>query len=631
MSQALDEIRAIRADQNVSATSAVNDQVPAESQLGRTFAQGLTFGFADEIEAAVRAVVPESMGGGKYTEVRDELRGKLSDYAEQNPGAALSAELAGAFLPSIVMAIAPVPGSRVAAGSNLTRIASRSAAEAAASSVGYSEADDFSTGVKDVGVGTGIGTAVGVGAEVGLGKLGNLSSKLFNYVRKRMGGADSAVQAELLRLQKATGLSVEEIIADVANGRIMSDNATLSAAIKGMVNEGGETAPQILSASAARRASTTGQAQESLRTALSPDVNDPNLIRARRAREEDLQAEASEAYNKVYAKPESQVTTPEVADQLLNVVRTNPALRADIETFYRNEGFVPLFKDTPNGSIEYARAPTLQDAETARGIIRDEASALFAASKGTLGKQKKQQEQNLKSALDTSSPELSRAVSNYAKMASQRDAFEAGKKKALTRNVDELEVDLEGMNPDDLAAYRAGAMAALTDRARRSGTTLENMAKEDVQLGAALRVLLPEDQTDTVLRDVGRASEAISMDKIIQPRNQSITQALQREAQMRGGNVSMEDVFRGVQGDPMAVTKLVVSMAPSAKGLSDAQMSEVAKILYTESPEMIRQALTDQTVAGAVLRKAEAVISGAAQYGRTAGAQQGAQFGQERL
>jgi|DEB0MinimDraft_6_1074348.scaffolds.fasta_scaffold00501_4 hypothetical protein len=622
---ALDEIRQRIQDEQYGMVSQTPVQDAVEGQKLRQFAQGVTFGFGDEIEGLIRSSLP---GGPEYDAARDEVRNKLKAYQQANPGEALTMELAGALIPSIVMSMTGVGTG--GAGANIGRIAGQAAVESALTAAGTTEADLTSLeGLQDVGVGTTAGALMGTALEAGGGRAGKGLNALMSYVRRKMGGADSAVQAELLRLQKATGLSVEELIADVANGRIMADNATLSAAIKGMVNEGGETASQILSLSGARRQATTGQAQESLRTALSPDVDDPNLIRARMAREEELQDEASEAYKKVYAKPESQVTTPEVANQLLNVVRTNPALRADLETFYRNEGFVPLFKDMPDGSIEYARAPTLQDAETARGIIRDEASALFAASKGTLGYQKKQQEKKLKSALDTSSPELSAAVSNYAKMASQRDAFEAGKKKALTRNVDELQVDLERMNPDDLAAYRAGAMAALTDRARRSGTTLENMAKEDVQLGAALRVLLPSEQAGTVLRDVGRASEAISMDKIIQPRNQSITQALQREAQMRGGAASMEDVFRGVTGDPMAITKLMVSMVPSAKGLSDAQMSEVAKILYTESPELIRQALTDQTVTGAVLRKAEAIISGAAQYGRTAGAQQGAQLGVE--
>ena len=622
---ALEAIRQRKQDEQFGLVSETPVQDAVEGQKLRQFAQGVTFGFGDEIEGLIRSSLP---GGPEYDAARDEVRNKLKAYQKANPGEALTMELAGALIPSIVMSMTGVGSG--GAGANIGRIAGQAAIESGLTAAGTTEADLASLGgLRDVATGTGVGTVMGTALEAGGGRAGKGLTALMSYVRRKMGGADSAVQAELLRLQKATGLSVEELIADVASGRIMADNATLSAAIKGMVNEGGETAAQILSASGARRQATTGEATESLRTALSPDVDDPNLIRARRAREEDLQAEASEAYKKVYAKPESQVTTPEVADQLLNIVRTNPSLRVDLEAFYRNEGFVPLFKDMPDGSIEYARAPTLQDAETARGIIRDEASALFGASKGMLGTQKKQQEQKLKSALATSSPELSAAVSNYAKMASQRDAFEAGKKKALTRNVDELEVDLEGMNPDDLAAYRAGAMAALTDRARRSGTTLENMAKEDVQLGAALRVLLPPEQADTVLRDVGRASEAISMDKFIQTRNQSITQALQREAQMRGGAASMEDVFRGVQGDPMALTKLMVSMVPSAKGLSDAQMSEVAKILYTESPEMIRQALTDQTVAGAVLRKAEAIISGASQYGRTAGAQQGAQIGVE--
>ena len=49
-------------------------QGPVESQKLRTVAQGASFGFADEIEAAVKSLLPESMGGRDYEVIRDELR-----------------------------------------------------------------------------------------------------------------------------------------------------------------------------------------------------------------------------------------------------------------------------------------------------------------------------------------------------------------------------------------------------------------------------------------------------------------------------------------------------------------------------------------------------------------------------
>ena len=623
---ALDEIRQRIQDEKYGMVSQTPVQDAVEGQKLRQFAQGVTFGFGDEIEGLIRSSLP---GGPEYDAARDEVRNKLKAYQNANPGEALTMELAGALIPSIIMSMTGVGTG--GAGANLSRIAGQAAVESALTAAGTTEADLTSMeGLADVATGTGVGTVMGTALEAGGGRAGKGLSALMSYVRRKMGGADSAVQAELLRLQKATGLSVEELIADVANGRIMADNATLSAAIKGMVNEGGETAAQILSASGARRQATTGQAQESLRTALSPDVDDPNILRARAAAEADLKQQQRDAYQGVFAN--KQPVSQEVAEQMLNVISRVPASRAKLQELYQmRDNLVPLFKENADGSISFVRAPNIEDAEILRRNLSEESSARFRAGEGSAGEAFGEMESPLRKAIDVESPELGSTRAQYSQMMTQNEAFQMGQRKSLTMNVDELEIEIDRLssNPEALAAFRAGAMAALNNRARRSGTTLENMAKEDVQLGAALRVLLPSEQADTVLRDVGRASEAISMDKFIQPRAQSATQALQREAQMRGGNASMEDVFRGVQGDPMALTKLMVSMVPSAKGLSDAQMSEVAKILYTESPEMIRQALTDQTVAGAVLRKAEAIISGAAQYGRTAGAQQGAQIGVE--
>ena len=606
----------------------VPQPIDPDSQKIRTVAQGLTFGFSDEIEGLIRSSLPS---GPEYEVARDEVRKKLRDYQQANLGEAITLEVAGALIPSILASMtgfgAPVAATRLA---SIPRVAGVSAAEGAVSAVGYGENDLFSgEGAMDVATGTATGTAFGTGAQLLTGQLGRLGTKLLEFTRKKMGGADSAVQAELLRLQKATGLTIDEIIADVASGRIIADNATLSNAIKGMVNEGGEAASLILDASKARRSATTQQAQQSLRGALSPEADDPNIIRARAATEADLKKQQSEAYQGVVQS--GQTVSKDVADQMLNIISRMPAARSKLKELYDAGNLVPLFKENADGSITFVRAPTLEDAEIIRRQMSEEASGRFRAGEGAMGQTVADMERPLRKAIDVESPELGATRAQYSQMLTQNEAFDLGKSKALTMNVDDLEIEIERLqsNPEALSSFRAGAMAALENRARRGGTTLEKLAQEDVQLGAALRVLLPPDQAETVLRDVTRAAEATSMDKLIQPRAGSPTQALQREQQLRGSGTSMEDLVRGAQGDPFAIIKTMVNSVPSAQGLNDKQLSEVARVLYSQDPDMVRRALTDQTFAGELLRRAEQLASGFAQFSRTAGSQQGAQLGLE--
>ena len=61
------------------------------AERARTAAQGLTFGFADEIEAGARSLFSDS----KYKEIRDEIRQNTRDYRTDNPGEALALEMAG--------------------------------------------------------------------------------------------------------------------------------------------------------------------------------------------------------------------------------------------------------------------------------------------------------------------------------------------------------------------------------------------------------------------------------------------------------------------------------------------------------------------------------------------------------
>ena len=82
----------VAGEENVPSTSVFQRGVPysGAAQTARTAAQGVTFGFADEIEAALRS---GAMSGKEYEAIRDRLRAQQSQYNIDNPGFATPLEL----------------------------------------------------------------------------------------------------------------------------------------------------------------------------------------------------------------------------------------------------------------------------------------------------------------------------------------------------------------------------------------------------------------------------------------------------------------------------------------------------------------------------------------------------------
>ena len=600
-------------------------QGPVESQKLRTVAQGASFGFADEIESAVRSLVPESMGGRDYEVIRDELRGKLTEYKAANPGEAITLQVAGALVPSALMMM--TPGGQLAGMGNLGRTATTSAIESGLSAIGESEAQTGKEFVGDVTKGTAAGTVIGTSAELMLGKFGNLGRKLIDFTRAKFGGADTAVQKELLRLSESTGKTVDEIIADVAEGRIIADNMTLGNAIKAMVNEGGVTRSEILAASGERAARTRGQAMEELRETMTPQQGDPNVIRARQQTQEQLKAEESAAYGQAFEG--GQNVSAQVADEMLNILQTVPTSRQALKEIYEARSIVPLFREMDDGSIQFTRAPTLEDAEILRRNVKEQTGARYRAGEGTMGEALGAKEKSLRGAIDVESPDLAAVRASFAQRAGAQELFELGQKRGLTMNVDELQVLVESLPPEKLDALRAGMMDAINNRARRSGTTIRDLANEDKQLGAALRVVLPKGQSQSVLQSVGRAAEAGEMSKFIQPQAGSPTQALMKESELRGAGVSAEDMLRGSQFDPMALIRIIKTAIPSAQGMSDQQMTQVARVLFSEDPKLVEAALKDKTKLSALLKKAETVAQALSGGVRIGAEQQAVEYAQE--
>lgn len=600
----------------------VEPPAPAESQQLRTALQGATFGFADEIEAFIRS----GFSDRKYDEIRDELRAKLTAYKKdpRHRGEALTTELAGALVPSIALSMT---GFGAPAGvTNLARFGHALkpiAAESAVAAVGYSEGDlTTAQGLAGVAGNTAQGTGAGAAIQASIQATGPIFSKVINFVRKKFGDkADNAVQAELLRLAEGTGKSVDEIIADVAEGRVMADNMTLINAIRSMMNEGGLTKAEILAASANRAAATRSASQQELRSALAPQFQDPNVIRGMKESDKQLKAQERKGYQEAFA---GGATVPaELQEQMLNVIQRMPRAADELVDIYTAGSLVPLFKKADDGSIQFVRAPTIQDAEILRRKLKEITTQQYDAKSGTMGEIVSDLEKSLRGSLDEAAPNLAAVRQQFSQNMDARKAFDIGRKQALTMNVDELSLMVEQMGPEALKAFRAGALDALQNRARRSGVLLKDLAQEDKQVGAALRVILPEEQADRVLGAVTKAAEATEVAKQI--KTGSPTQALQREAQLRGSGVSAEDALRGSQGDIFALVRMFKNTLPSAKGMTDEQMLQIVKVLFSEDPTMVEIALKDKRVLGELLRKAEQVAATIATGLRTGAEQQAAQ------
>lgn len=594
------------------------DEGKADSQYLRTFAQGATFGFGDEIEAAVRSVFPESMGGGKYEQVRDDLRGKLKAFKAQNPGAALTTEIAGALLPSLA---ATFFTGGAAAAPSLARVAAVGAGQGAASGLGYSEAKDATGMALDTGVGAVTGGVLAPVATVATKGLTGGAAKVLDYARTKLGTKPAnAVTAELQRLMQATGKSADEIVDDVANGRLMSDNATLMMALKGYVTKGGKAGQAVRELAPARAAETGAAAKAALRQELAPDLTE-NVVKGYKTTEGARLAAEGQAYKDLFANAPKTLVDASTVDDMLKGAQALPEVVAEANKSYRLNNIVPLFANV-DGAVKMVRQPTLQDAEIVRRTLADQATGMFKSPQGNKGlaTEIKALEQSLKGKLDALSPELQATRANWANIKSASKAFEEGRK-ALSQNVDELDMAVEKLagKPEIYKAFKAGVMDSVRNRLRRTGTTFSQLADDDKQLGAALRSVLNNKDISALESQLKTAADTKMIAQKVLPEGGSPTELLRREMNASGMNLSMSDIMGAAQGSPSAIVSSMAKLMKGANtGLTDDQALQVVKTMYSRDPALVRKALTDKASFDALVDKMGWFLQYAAPAARSA-------------
>lgn len=131
----------------------------------RNVLQGVTFGTADEAEAALRS----AFGDKTYDQNIDAIRSEMKAYAEENPGSALSQELVGGLMTPATLLKAPAYIERAAP---LLRGSIKGGTGAFAYGLGSAEGDLLERGEEGL-VSAGIGILIGAPLEKLASTLGN--------------------------------------------------------------------------------------------------------------------------------------------------------------------------------------------------------------------------------------------------------------------------------------------------------------------------------------------------------------------------------------------------------------------------------------------------------------------------
>ena len=586
-------------------------QEAAPTQRFRTFLQGVTFGFADEIEAGIR-----SIGSAEYDELVTEVRGALKDYQEENPMESLGFEVTGAALPALIGAIFTGGAAGAATFANvaskyptIAKVAKVAGTAAPKSLIGATTIGATQGALTGVGkgenlderlLGAAAGTVLGAGAGAGAFALTEPIKRLgvgvIDFARRRLGGrGGKIVETELQRLASESGKSIDEIVEGVSSGIIMAENRTLLDAVRGFRSTGGPAATALRESlerrpEAGRKAALTGMQQN-----LS-QFDDPNVLRAMSA--DDLAARAAE--KTAYEPFKTQVAPQGVLNELSEALRRVPSAADEVkEAFLAETGKKPFFSVSKSGEVTFSRSPTVSEAESVRRALQGVASARYRAGQGLSGEAISELEGGLRTRLDESAEGLQATRAQASVVRLSREAFKNGQS-ALSKNADAVEVEFAEVmrkGPEVVKAYRAGVMQAFRNKmgmgSRKSlmGALADSERKES----KILKIVMPEDQLDDLMSIINRAAGSqAAATKVLGGSDTAITSSLQAR---QGMDIGAGEIAEAISSpNPMNLLRLLGKITKkAAPQLSDVDRKKVVDVLISEDADFVSRALRDES------------------------------------
>lgn len=560
------------------------EQLVVPTQRTRTALQGLSLGFADEVEARAKSIIT----GQPYEQTLDEIRGGIKAYQEARPKEAMAYELGGAVAPMLLTGGG-------AAAPTLGRLALRGGAEGAAYAFGTGEGGAAERVARvPFGFATGAGGGV-VGGKVAQYGIQGLEA-LVDAARRTSGrrGA-TVVENEIQRLVEQTGKTPEQIFQDIVDGKILAENRTIAASVKALRGQGGPAAETIQTALEQRPIKLRGAAQSEIAEYLDDVSSDPAASAVRRRATSEAQTVAAE--RAAYAPFKTEPVTNDVFLELSRVLETAPDVGESLNKIARRQGMSDLYTLGDDGVVRFARKPTVEEAEKIRRVLQQTARKESKAGDIDLSIATTDIEKSLRSVLDVDVPDLMSTRAQAAAVRSNRDAFIAGRK-ALSGDVNEVMVGLEdkwAKDPETLASFRSGFLAALQGKfaTGMERSTLRRMLDEGQKEGMLLRALVPDPQDQAkILRKLDIATEAEDVAQTVLRNTQTAETMMAQRAQNAG--VTVAEGVAASTGDVNALLSISRKFVDSfSRELSTAERSRIANILVSENPDLVRRAITD--------------------------------------
>jgi hypothetical protein len=583
-------------------------EASSPTQRIRSLLQGVSFKTADEAEAFARS----KLFGEDFDAALTDVRSKLKNYEKSDPLNAALYETIGvlpiAALGTVFTGGGATPLATARILPTLAKVAGFSAIQGGAAGAGGAEGDSVERGV-GAATGAGIGAVAGPAAYLGTKAVSDfIFNPFMDFARRITGGKSKVVETEVQRIAQETGLSNDEIVAKIASGETLSENKALNSTIRAYVSKGGEAANILRNFLSKRpeelRGALTGKMQVDLGGELS---RDPNILKAFKASEEARRLDLNKLYEKAYS--EGGEVTEKMVGNFSEVLKRSPDAAKRINDLYLAQtGKKPFFKISEDGSVSFERPPTLQDMEIARRGIQADINDKFKSGSGDVAQALKPFVDELKLEINKSSSAIEKARTTASTQKTLTKSFDEGRK-VFTKSADQVAIDFEDVmskGGDAVSAFRAGVMDQIRNKMSLGGkaTTVNNIADPNTKEGQILRIIYPQDKVDDIIKLAGLTSQSQRAAGYVL--GGSATAPTEMAASRVGSNISAEEISSTLSGNVVTGMRVLNKIiTANAANLTPKQKAEIARVLISQDPNVVKNALTDTSAMGLLAKKVQ--------------------------
>jgi len=482
-----DQVLALYEKNKAKPISAVGDELTTgENLLGgaRSFVEGQTLGFGDEIGSGLAAIPASIISGEPYGETYDWMQKNYQkqqkEFERQNPKTALGLNIAGGLASFI-------PGAKKAMGTKFAQINPLKATAALSGTTGLIGGTGYAPTREEIPEYAGAGLVGGLA----LSPLGHYGGKLTG---KGYGALKRAMTTETPRTTVSRTMghyaSMDELTPDdlIAASKLMGKEATLAdvggqnlkSLAMTMAQKGGKEKTKALESFAGRQKGATKRIMNSLR-GLSG--GDEKFFQNQKAIVDRRFKEASPLYEA--AKKES-LSTDDMVDfynRSQSTVEGFEGIKGVLNKFTKGKGDHKTFKTS------------IKELHSLQKELRDEANAAFNKGRTERGNSLMKIQRDLIDTISEKNPNYAAGRKIWADESALNDAIKSGRN-ILKEDADFVSDNIASLSLSEQEAYINGAVKTIRDKlmgGRESSNTATKLASQLVR--ERLRGAFPDDQS----------------------------------------------------------------------------------------------------------------------------------------